>query len=59
MLIWTVTIPNWNDRIGGALVTDLITGRHVREPLINSESFSCIGKMPERRTGPNQGANRR
>jgi hypothetical protein len=21
-----------------------------REPLINSESFSCVGKMPERRT---------
>jgi hypothetical protein len=45
MLIWTVTIPIRNDHIGGALVTDLITGRHVREPLINSESFSCIGKM--------------
>ena len=22
----------------------------IKEPLINSESFSCVGKMPERRT---------
>jgi len=22
----------------------------LKEPLINSESFSCVGKMPERRT---------